>query len=149
MLGEQGVYRASENPFVDKSQYGWVIDPTGFRHTLRKVYDHYRLPIIITENGIGASDKLEEDGSIHDSYRIDFYKNHLHAIKQAITDGVDVFGYCPWSALDVVSTHQGYAKRYGFIYVDREEQDCKQMKRIEKDSFYWYQKTIEENGKNI
>ncbi len=149
MLGEQGVYRASENPFIDKSQYVWVIDPTEFRDTLRKVYDHYRLPIIITENGIGASDKLEEDGSIHDSYRIDFYKNHLHAIKQAITDGVDVFGYCPWSALDVVSTHQGYAKRYRFIYVDREEQDCKQMKRIEKDSFYWYQKTIEENGKNI
>lgn len=149
MLGEEGVYRAAENPYVGKTKYGWVIDPTGFRYTLRKVCERYHLPILITENGIGAPDVLEEDGSIHDPYRIEFYEQHLHAMREAITDGVQMMGYCPWSALDVVSTHQGYAKRYGFIYVDRDEQDCRSMRRLPKDSFYWYQKTIAENGKNL
>lgn len=149
MLGEEGVYRAAENPYVGKTKYGWVIDPTGFRYTLRKVCERYHLPILITENGIGAPDVLEDDGSIHDPYRIEFYEQHLHAMREAITDGVEMMGYCPWSALDVVSTHQGYAKRYGFIYVDRDEQDCRSMRRLPKDSFYWYQKTIAENGKNL
>lgn len=149
MLGEEGVYRAAENPYVGKTKYGWVIDPTGFRYTLRKVCERYHLPILITENGIGAPDVLEDDGSIHDPYRIEFYEQHLHAMREAITDGVQMMGYCPWSALDVVSTHQGYAKRYGFIYVDRDEQDCRSMRRLPKDSFYWYQKTIAENGKNL
>ena len=148
MLGEEGVYRPAENPYVDKSPYGWVIDPSGFRYTLRKVYERYHLPILVTENGIGASDRLE-DGEVHDDYRIDFLQKHLHQIRLAMTDGVKMLGYCPWAAIDVVSTHQGYKKRYGFIYVDRDEFDIKQMERIPKDSFYWYQKTIAENGKNI
>lgn len=149
MLGEEGVYRAAENPYVGKTQYGWVVDPTGFRYTLRKVCERYHLPILITENGIGAPDKLEADGSVHDPYRIEFYEQHLHAMREAITDGVDMLGYCPWAAVDVVSTHQGYAKRYGFIYVDRDEQDLRDLRRYPKDSFYWYQKTIAENGKNL
>lgn len=149
MLGEEGVYRAAENPYVGKTQYGWVVDPTGFRYTLRKVCERYHLPILITENGIGAPDKLEADGSVHDPYRIAFYETHLHAMREAITDGVDMLGYCPWAAVDVVSTHQGYAKRYGFIYVDRDEQDLRDLRRYPKDSFYWYQKTIAENGKNL
>lgn len=149
MLGEEGVYRAAENPYVGKTQYGWVVDPTGFRYTLRKVCERYHLPILITENGIGAPDKLEADGSVHDPYRIEFYEKHLHAMREAITDGVDMLGYCPWAAIDVVSTHQGYAKRYGFIYVDRDEQDLRDLRRYPKDSFYWYQKTIAENGKNL
>ena len=149
MLGEEGVYRAAENPYVGKTQYGWVVDPTGFRYTLRKVCERYHLPILITENGIGAPDKLEADGSVHDPYRIEFYEKHLHAMREAITDGVDMLGYCPWAAVDVVSTHQGYAKRYGFIYVDRDEQDLRDLRRYPKDSFYWYQKTIAENGKNL
>lgn len=149
MLGEEGVYRAAENPYVGKTQYGWVVDPTGFRYTLRKVCERYHLPILITENGIGAPDKLEADGSVHDPYRIEFYEKHLHAMREAITDGVDMLGYCPWAAIDVVSTHQGYAKRYGFIYVDRDEQDLHDLRRYPKDSFYWYQKTIAENGKNL
>ncbi|MDO4554312.1 MAG: glycoside hydrolase family 1 protein [Lachnospiraceae bacterium] len=148
MLGENGVYRPAENPNVEKSQYGWVIDPVGFRYTLRKVYERYHLPILVTENGIGASDQLE-DGKVHDEYRIDFLKKHLYQMRLAITDGVEMIGYCPWAALDLVSTHQGYQKRYGFIYVDRDEFDLKDMKRILKDSFFWYQKTIAENGKNI
>lgn len=148
MLGEEGVYRAAENPFVSKTKYGWVIDPEGFRYTLRKVYERYRLPILITENGIGAPDQLES-GQVHDDYRIEFIRQHLHAMRLAITDGVEMLGYCPWAALDVVSTHQGYQKRYGFIYVDRDEFDLKEMKRIKKDSFFWYQKIIEENGDSL
>lgn len=147
MLGEEGVYRAAQNPFVSKTKYGWVIDPSGFRYTLRKVYERYHLPILVTENGIGAPDTREEDGSIHDGYRIDFLKQHIGAMRLAVTDGVEMIGYCPWAALDVVSTHQGYQKRYGFIYVDRDEFDLKEMKRYRKDSFYWYQKVIANNGR--
>lgn len=149
MLGEQGVYRAAENPYVGKTKYGWVIDPTGFRYTLRKVCERYHLPILITENGIGAPDVLEADGTVHDDYRIEFYRQHLHALREAITDGVQMLGYCPWSALDVVSTHQGYAKRYGFLYVDRGETEGGSMRRIPKDSFTWYKQVIAENGKNL
>lgn len=149
MLGEQGVYRPAENEYVGKTQYGWVVDPVGFRYTLRKTYERYRLPILITENGIGAPDTLEEDGSVHDAYRIDFIREHLHQMKLAITDGVDMLGYCPWAAIDVVSTHQGYRKRYGFIYVDRDEFELKELKRYRKDSFYWYQNVIRENGKSL
>lgn len=149
MLGEQGVYRPAENEYVGKTQYGWVVDPVGFRYTLRKTYERYRLPILITENGIGAPDTLEEDGSIHDAYRIDFIREHLHQMKLAITDSVDMLGYCPWAAIDVVSTHQGYRKRYGFIYVDRDEFELKELKRYRKDSFYWYQNVIRENGKSL
>lgn len=149
MLGEQGVYRPYENPYVEKSQFGWVVDPVGFRYTLRKVYERYHLPILITENGIGAKDVLNEDGTIHDDYRIDFIQKHLHQMKLAITDGVEMMGYCPWAAIDVVSTHQGYQKRYGFIYVDRDEFDLKELKRYKKDSFYWYKDVIKTNGKNL
>ncbi len=145
MLGEKGVYRAADNPFVSKTKYGWVIDPSGFRYTLRKVYERYHLPVLITENGIGAPDALE-NGQVHDDYRIDFIRQHLKALRLAISDGVEIIGYCPWAALDVVSTHQGYQKRYGFIYVDRDEFDCREMKRIKKDSYFWYQKVIAENG---
>ena len=148
MLGEEGIYRPEENPYVEKKKYGWVIDPVGFRYTLRKVYERYHLPILVTENGIGAPDILE-DGKIHDDYRIDFLEKHLEQMKLAITDGVEMLGYCPWSAIDVVSTHQGYQKRYGFIYVDRDEFDLKEMKRYPKDSYYWYQKVIAENGESL
>lgn len=146
MLGEQGVYRAAENPYVGKTPYGWVVDPIGLRMTLRKVCERYDLPILITENGIGAPDKLQKDGKIHDDYRISYLKAHVEQIQMAITDGVRMLGYCPWSAIDVVSTHQGYGKRYGFIYVDRDEFDLKEMKRYPKDSYFWYQKVIELNG---
>ena len=148
MLGEEGVYRAAENPDVAKTKYGWVIDPSGFRYTLRKVYERYHLPILITENGIGAPDRLE-NGQVHDNYRIDFIRQHLSAMRLAITDGVEVIGYCPWAALDVVSTHQGYQKRYGFLYVDRDEFDLKEMRRIKKDSYFWYQKVIADNGASL
>lgn len=149
MLGEPGVYRAAENPYVDKSKYGWVVDPVGLRMTLRKVSERYNLPILITENGYGDKDLLEENDVINDDDRIDFIRNHLEQLQLAIADGVEMLGYCPWSAIDVVSTHQGYGKRYGFIYVNRGEFDLKDLRRIKKKSFYWYKNVIESNGKNL
>lgn len=149
MLGEPGVYRAAENPYVDKTKYGWVIDPIGLRMTLRKVCERYDLPILITENGIGAPDKLEENNVINDDYRIDYIRRHLEQLQLAINDGVSVIGYCPWSIIDVVSTHQGYGKRYGFIYVDRDEFDLKDLRRIKKKSFNWYKNVIATNGKEL
>lgn len=149
MLGEPGVYRAAENPYVDKSKYGWVVDPVGLRMTLRKVSERYDLPILITENGYGDKDILEENDVINDDDRIDFIKKHLEQLKLAIADGVDILGYCPWSAIDVVSTHQGYGKRYGFIYVNRDEFNLMDLRRIKKKSFYWYKNLIETNGKNV
>lgn len=149
MLGEQGVYRAAENPYVSKSKYGWVVDPVGLRMTLRKVSEKYNLPILITENGYGDKDILEKNDIINDDDRIDFIERHLEQLKLAICDGVDVLGYCPWSAIDVVSTHQGYGKRYGFIYVNRDEFDLMDLRRIKKKSFYWYKDIIKTNGDNI
>lgn len=146
MLGEPGVYRAAENPYVDKTRYGWVIDPVGLRLTLRKVYERYHLPILITENGIGAPDQLLSGDIINDDYRIDFMRAHIEQMQLAINDGVDLLGYCPWAAIDLVSTHQGYAKRYGFIYVNRGEQDLHDLRRIKKNSFAWYQRLIASNG---
>lgn len=145
MLGEEGVYRSAENPYVDKTPYGWVVDPVGLRLTLRKLYDRYDLPILITENGYGSPDKMDEDGKIHDPERIAYLEKHILAIQEALTDGVTIMGYLPWSAIDVVSTHQGFNKRYGFIYIDRTDNDLKQMKRYPKDSYYWYKDLINKN----
>ncbi|MGQ3478965.1 glycoside hydrolase family 1 protein [Paenibacillus sp. TY11] len=146
IVGEPGAYRGSVNPNLQKTKFGWEIDPVGFRSTLRQIYSRYHLPLIVTENGLGAFDKLEEGDVVSDPYRIDFFKKHIEQIQLAITDGVEVFGFCPWSAIDLVSTHQGSSKRYGFIYVDREEFDLKDLRRIRKQSFYWYQKLISTNG---
>ncbi|MFW5393799.1 glycoside hydrolase family 1 protein [Yersinia sp. 2544 StPb PI] len=149
MLGEPGVYRAAENPFVDKTRYGWVVDPIGLRLTLRKTYERYHLPILISENGIGAPDSLQSDDQVNDDYRIDFLRKHIEQMQLAISDGVELMGYCPWSVIDVVSTHQGYGKRYGFIYVNRTEHDLLDLRRIKKASFTWYQQVIASNGQYL
>lgn len=146
MLGEEGVYRPAENDYVSKTPYGWVVDPVGLRLTLRRLYDRYELPIMITENGYGAQDEVDSDGKIHDGERIDYLSKHINQIQLALTDGVQVIGYCPWSAIDVVSTHQGFNKRYGFVYVNRTDQDLKELTRIKKNSFEWYQQVIRQNG---
>ncbi|CAM3699848.1 Aryl-phospho-beta-D-glucosidase BglC [Vibrio aerogenes CECT 7868] len=148
-IGEAGVYKGCDNPYLVKNEFGWEIDPVGFRTTMREIYERYALPLIVTENGLGAFDKVEEDGSVYDGYRIDFLQQHIDQIQAAITDGVDVFGYCPWSAIDLVSTHQGCSKRYGFIHVDREEFDVKSLKRSKKASFYWYQSLIKNNTSEV
>jgi len=146
---EPGFYRRHQNENLETTDFGWEIDPVGFRTTLRKIYSRYNLPLIVTENGLGAYDKLEDDETINDDYRIDYLRKHIKQVQLAITDGVEVFGYSPWSAIDLVSTHQGINKRYGFIYVNRDEFDLKDMRRIRKKSFYWYQNVIESNGQEL
>ncbi|ALB44245.1 MAG: glycoside hydrolase family 1 protein [Clostridium beijerinckii] len=148
-VGDLGVYKGASNPNLEKTQFGWEIDPIGFRNTLREVYERYNLPIIITENGLGAYDNVEENDTINDDYRIDYLRKHIEQARLAITDGVDLIGYCPWSAIDLISTHQGFKKRYGFIYVNRDEFDLKDLRRIRKKSFFWYKKVIETNGEEI
>ncbi len=148
MIGEEGVYRAAKNNYLEQTEFGWMVDSIGLRVTLRRIYDRYHLPLLITENGLGAKDELV-DGRIKDDYRIDYLSRHFHQAKLAISDGVDLIGYCPWAFIDLVSTHQGYEKRYGFVYVDRDEDDLKELKRIKKDSFEWYRLIIKENGKSM
>ncbi|MCP3425638.1 glycoside hydrolase family 1 protein [Rothia sp. AR01] len=143
--GEEGVYKAVDNPHLVKTQFGWEIDPVGMRMTYRAIWDRYRLPLIVTENGLGAFDELTEDGRVHDDYRIEYLRRHLEQTQEAITDGVEILGYSPWTAIDLVSTHQGVAKRYGFVYVDRTEDDLRDLARYRKDSFYWYQELIRTN----
>lgn len=143
---EPGVYKTFQNPNLLRTEFGWEIDPEGFRATMREIYSRYHLPLIITENGLGAYDKLTEDGKVHDDYRIEYLRRHIEQIKLAVSEGVEMMGYCPWSAIDLVSTHEGVVKRYGFIYVNRDEFDLKDLARYRKDSFYWYKKVIETNG---
>ena len=140
------------NPLQKTTNYGMGIDPVGLRVTLRQLWERYQLPLLITENGCGVRDELVfEDGEprIHDDYRIDYLRQHIRACQEAITDGVDLMGYSPWSAFDLISTHEGITKRYGLIYVDRDEFDLKDMKRYRKDSFYWYKRVIASNGENL
>lgn len=146
-VGEEGFFMGDDNEHLELTDFGWEIDPIGFRVTLREVNDRYNLPIIVTENGIGAYDKVDEDGSVQDHYRIDYLKKHIEQMELAIAGGVDVIGYCPWAAIDLISTHQGFRKRYGFIYINRDEDDLKDLKRIKKQSFYWYKEVISSNGK--
>lgn len=147
--GEKGFYKGYRNPNLVTTEFGWEIDPVGFRATMREIYSRYRLPLIVTENGLGAYDKLTEDGKIHDNYRIEYLRQHIMQVQEAISDGVEMMGYCPWSAIDLVSTHEGIVKRYGFIYVDRDEFDLKTLNRYRKDSFFWYKKVIETNGQDL
>lgn len=143
--------KAYVNPYLEKSDWGWQIDPLGLRYALNILYDRYHKPIFIVENGLGAKDVLEEDQTIHDSYRIDYLKKHIDAIGDAIAiDGVDIKGYTPWSSIDLISCSTGeIEKRYGFIYVDVDNAGNGSMKRYRKDSFYWYKKVIESNGEDL
>lgn len=143
------MFQSTENSHLEKTEWGWEIDSVGFRIALRQVYARYDLPIFVTENGLGAKDMLTEDGQIDDDYRIDYLKAHILEMKKAITDGVEMIGYCAWSFTDLLSWLNGYKKRYGFVYVNRTEQDEKDLKRIPKKSFYWYKDLIQTNGKNI
>ena len=147
--GEAGMFKGFKNPNLPTTEFGWEIDPMGFRATIREMYSRYRLPMIVTENGLGAYDKLTEDGKVHDPYRIEYLRKHIEQVQLAISDGCEMMGYCPWSAVDLISTHEGMVKRYGFIYVDREEFDLKTLNRYRKDSFYWYKKVIATNGEDL
>lgn len=144
-----GFYEMCKNPNLDTTDWDWAIDPIGMEYIFRDIYTRYNKPLMITENGLGAFDELTKDGKIHDSYRIDYLREHIAAMYRAIDYGVEILAYCPWSALDLLSTSNGVKKRYGFIYVNRTDDDPKECERIRKDSFYWYQKVIRTNGAEL
>lgn len=147
--GGNGVMGA-RNPYLEYSDWGWALDPKGLRYYLEVVNDRYHKPIMIVENGLGAYDTVEEDGSIHDPFRIDYYRAHIREMDKAIEEGVDLIGYTTWGCIDLVSAGTGeMRKRYGFIYVDMDDEGKGTMKRTPKDSFYWYKKVIETNGEDL
>jgi 6-phospho-beta-glucosidase len=137
------------NPYCKASEWGWTIDPEGFYLMLKDVYHRYRMPILILENGLGHRDEVTEDGKVHDEYRIAYLRDHIAKLKEAVMDGVNVLGYLTWSAFDLFSTREGFEKRYGFVYVNRGEKDNRDMKRLRKDSFFWYKKVIASNGEDL
>lgn len=139
-----------KNPYLETSDWGWQIDPVGLRITLNAMWDRYRVPLFIVENGIGALDKLGADGKVHDDYRIKYLEEHIIQMKEAVMDGVDLMGYTMWGCIDLISASTSeMSKRYGFIYVDQDDDGNGSLKRYKKDSFDWYKQVIEANGQNI
>ncbi|WP_430602534.1 6-phospho-beta-glucosidase [Enterococcus sp. DIV0724b] len=140
-----------KNPYISVSDWGWPIDEVGLRYVLNTVYQRYDLPLFIVENGFGAYDKLTEENTVHDNYRIEYLSKHIEQMKKAIIeDGVPVIGYTPWGIIDIVSFGSGeMEKRYGMIYVDKDNEGNGTLQRLKKESFYWYHKVIETNGEDI
>ena len=144
------VFKTVRNPHLKVSEWGWQIDPLGLRITCNSLYDRYQKPLFIVENGLGANDVIEEDGSINDDYRIEYLREHIKAMKEAVIDGVDLIGYTPWGCIDIVSASTGeMKKRYGFIYVDKDNEGNGTLERRKKKSFYWYKEVINSNGENL
>lgn len=138
------------NPHLPSSEWGWQIDPTGLRILLNMLWDRYQKPLFIVENGLGAKDKISADGAIHDDYRISYLNDHLVQVAEAIDDGVEVMGYTSWGPIDIVSASKAeMSKRYGFIYVDRDDHGEGTLIRRRKDSFYWYSEVIASNGESL
>lgn len=146
---QYGYFEHVKNTRLKATEYGAQIDPLGLRTVLNNYYQKYHLPLIVTENGMGTADELTSDGKVHDDYRIDYLRQHIQAVSDAIEDGVDMLGYSPWSFSDLLSSHQGFRKRYGFVYIDRDDFNIKECKRIKKDSYYWYKKVIASNGEDL
>jgi 6-phospho-beta-glucosidase len=139
-----------KNPYLEASDWGWQIDPKGLRYTLNEIYGRYQIPIMVVENGLGAYDKLEADGTVNDNYRIDYLRKHIEQMREAVADGVDLMGYTPWGCIDLVSASTGeMAKRYGFIYVDKYDDGTGNLSRRKKKSFDWYKKVIATNGQDL
>ncbi|MEF2966666.1 6-phospho-beta-glucosidase [Paenibacillus sp. M1] len=147
---EGNLFGGVKNPYLETSDWGWQIDPTGLRITLNHFYDRYHKPLFIVENGLGAYDKVEEDGSVHDGYRIDYLRRHIEQMKETIADGVDLIGYTSWGPIDLISMSTSeMSKRYGFIYVDQDDEGNGTLKRSKKDSFEWYKRVIATNGEEL
>lgn len=148
---EGNIFSSLRNPYLKASEWGWQIDPLGLRIALNVLYDRYQKPLFVVENGLGAVDVVASDGSIDDTYRIDYMRDHIKAMKDAVDcDGVDLLGYTMWGPIDLVSASTGeMKKRYGFIYVDRDNEGNGTLKRSRKKSFYWYQKVIASNGEDL
>ena len=138
------------NSHLVYSDWGWACDPDGLQYYLEMIYDRYKRPLMVVENGLGAYDTVEEDGSIHDDYRIDYLRKHIASMKKAVEDGVDLIAYTTWGCIDLVSAGTGeMRKRYGFIYVDKNDDGSGSYARSRKDSFYWYKKVIGSNGEDL
>lgn len=148
---DTGGQLGEKNPHLEVTPWGWPIDPTGLRYVLNELYDRYQKPLFIAENGMGMKDVLEKDGTIHDPYHIDFLRDHIEAMRAAIyEDGVDLKGYTMWGPIDLVSSGTGEMdKRYGFIYVDMDNEGKGTLKRYKKDSYAWYQRVIASNGADL
>lgn len=140
----------AKNPYLAASSWGWQIDPDGLRYTINKLYNMYHVPIMVVENGLGAEDTVDENGEIHDDYRIEYLSQHIHAMQQAIKDGSDCIGYLSWGPLDIISASTGeMAKRYGYIYVNKHDDGSGDYTRVRKKSFYWYRQVIQTDAKCI
>lgn len=146
---QYGWCRDEKNENLKASEYGAQIDPVGLRIVLDDYHSRYRVPMIITENGLGMPDVVEQDGSVHDPYRIDYLRQHIEACRLAIGDGVELIGYSLWSFTDLLSSHQGFRKRYGLVYIDQDDKGAGTLSRTPKDSFHWYRKVIETNGADL
>lgn len=141
---------SAPNPYLEASQWGWIIDPKGLRYLLNEIYNRYEIPIMVVENGLGAVDETDAEGQIHDEYRIDYLRAHIEQMKESIIDGVDLIGYTPWGCIDLVSASTGeMKKRYGFIYVDKDNKGEGTLARSRKASFDWYKRVIETNGEQL
>jgi 6-phospho-beta-glucosidase len=145
------IFDSVKNPYLKTSEWGWQIDPLGFRTTLNSLYDRYQKPLFVVENGLGAVDTPDEFGYVADDYRIDYMAKHIEAMRDAIElDGVEVWGYTSWGCIDLVSAGTGeMKKRYGFIYVDRDNKGNGTLKRTPKKSFNWYKQVIATNGEDV
>lgn len=141
-----GEYKLVYNDYVQYTDWDWEIDPVAMRYVLRDMWNLYHLPMVITENGYGAHEDVDENGEVNDVERIEFLKNQIYQVGLAIQDGVQVIGYNPWSFTDLLSTGNGMAKRYGLVFINRTDDDLRDLSRIKKASFYWYSKLIKSNG---
>jgi len=138
------------NPYLEKSDWGWAIDPTGLRVILNEIWDRYQVPVMVVENGLGAADEMGPDGCVHDRYRIAYHRDHIRAMAEAVADGVGLIGYTTWGCIDFVSAGTGeMKKRYGMVYVDRDNQGEGDLSRHPKDSFFWYRRVIATNGADL
>jgi 6-phospho-beta-glucosidase len=147
--GVPGVYKTARNPNVETTNWDWAIDPIGLRVGLRRITSRYRLPVMVTENGLGDFDRVASDETVDDESRIAYLRSHIEQCRSAITDGVDLLGYFVWSFTDLLSWLNGYQKRYGLVYVNRDETDQRDLKRIPKRSFDWYRDVIASNGEKL
>ncbi|EOT49544.1 MULTISPECIES: glycoside hydrolase family 1 protein [Enterococcus] len=148
VTGVPGVYKNPANPYLETTDWDWSIDPMGLSYACKEITSRYALPIVISENGLGAFDTLTSENEIHDPYRIAYLEAHINALIDASQAGCEIWAYCTWSFTDLLSWLNGYQKRYGFVYVDRDEAGGT-MNRYKKDSYYWYQDVIKSNGGSL
>lgn len=148
---ESNLFKTPDNPYLEKTEWGWPVDPLGFRTTINAIYDRYQKPLFVVENGLGAVDQPDDNGYVADDYRIEYLAEHIKQMGDAIAlDGVKILGYTTWGCIDLVSAGTGeMKKRYGFIYVDRDNDGNGTLKRSKKKSFDWYKQVIASNGEDL